>query len=85
MQFEHSSIGSLRYVAEMAGLGIVRKNNFLYSEKGSYLELVGYVIDQECELYHESIEMCFIYEYFWKRNIIARHKRRTDEGMDNWL
>ena len=53
MQFEHSSIGSLRYAAEMAGLGIVRKNNFLYSEKGSYLELVGYVIDQECELYHE--------------------------------
>lgn len=53
MQYEHSSIGSLRYAAEAAGLGIVRKNNFLYTEKGSYLELVGYVIDQPCELYHE--------------------------------
>ncbi len=53
MQFSHSSIGPLRYAAEMAGLGIIRKNNFLYSEKGSYLELVGYVIDQVCELLHE--------------------------------
>lgn len=52
-EFWHASIGSLRHAAEVAGLGIIRKNNFLYSEKGSYQNLVGYVIDQECELYHE--------------------------------
>lgn len=38
----------------MAGLGIIRKNNFLYSEKGSYLELDGYVIDKECRLYQQK-------------------------------
>lgn len=37
----------LRYAAVMAGLGIFRKNNFFYTEKGSYYELEGYVIDQE--------------------------------------
>ena len=51
-QFGHLSIGPLRYAAVMAGLGIIRKNNFLYTEKGSFVELVGYVIDRECELYH---------------------------------
>ena len=51
-QFGALSIGPLRYAARMAGLGILRKNNFLYTEKGSYVELVGYVIDQPCTLYH---------------------------------
>ena len=51
-EFGHASIGPLRYFAEIAGLGIARKNNFLYSEQGSFISLIGYVIDQECELIH---------------------------------
>lgn len=53
-QFSHLSIGPLRYAAMMAGLGIIRKNNFFYTEKGSYVNLVGYVIDRECSLIHHS-------------------------------
>lgn len=49
-----TSVGPLRYLAMKAGLGIVRKNNFFYTEKGSYNNLYAYVIDQECEL----IEPC---------------------------
>lgn len=51
--YGHIKVGSLRYAAMMAGLGIIRKNNFFYSEKGSYVELEGYVIDRECELKQE--------------------------------
>jgi len=53
-QFGHLSVGPLRYAAMMAGLGIIRKNNFFYTEKGSYVNLVGYVIDRECRLIHHS-------------------------------
>ncbi len=44
-----TKIFPLRYAAVKAGLGIIRKNNFFYGEKGSYYELDGYLIDQECE------------------------------------
>lgn len=47
------SVGPLRYMAMKAGLGIIRKNNFFYTKTGSYHNLLGYVIDQECELIHE--------------------------------
>lgn len=47
---EHVGIGPLRYIAAKAGLGIIRKNNFFYTENGSYHNLTGYVIDKECEL-----------------------------------
>lgn len=50
----HGSIGSLRYAAVTAGLGIIRKNNFFYDERGSCVELVAYVIDKECELIHKN-------------------------------
>ena len=50
----HTGIGSLRHGAEMAGLGIVRKNNFFYTESGSYVLLMGFVIDRECSLIHEN-------------------------------
>jgi epoxyqueuosine reductase QueG len=53
-QLGHISIGPLRYAAMMAGLGIIRRNNFLYTDKGSYVSLEGYVIDRECELYHDT-------------------------------
>ncbi|MBE6037959.1 MAG: epoxyqueuosine reductase [Anaerofustis stercorihominis] len=52
-QFSHFSAGPLRYAAVMAGMGIIRKNNFFYTENGSYNLLVGYVIGEECELIHQ--------------------------------
>lgn len=52
-QFGHISVGSLRYFAAKAGLGMIRKNNFFYTENGSYNTLFGYVIDKECELIHD--------------------------------
>ena len=50
----------------MAGLGIIRKNNFFYTKKGSFVELVGYVIDQKAWCHHvpdirpcaESCHLC---------------------------
>lgn len=48
------SIGPLRYAAVMAGLGIIRKNNFFYTEKGSFVELIGYVINSEAIFRQES-------------------------------
>lgn len=53
-QFQHTSIGPLRYAAMQARLGIIRKNNFFYTEKGSHYCLIGYVIDQACELIHQT-------------------------------
>lgn len=53
-QFGHFSVGPLRHAAMMAGLGIIRKNNFFYTEKGSFVNLFGYVIDRECELIQEN-------------------------------
>ena len=40
-------------MARKSGLGIIRKNNFFYTEMGSYNNLYGYVIDKECELIHK--------------------------------
>lgn len=49
----------LRHAAVAAGLGIFRKNNFFYGEKGSYYMLEGYLIDQECEYIHTpTIKPC---------------------------
>lgn len=53
-QYQHLSVAPLRYAAVMAGMGIFRRNNFFYTEKGSHNRLVGYVIDQECELIHHT-------------------------------
>lgn len=49
-QYEYFSVAPLRYAAMKAGLGIIRKNNFFYTEHGSHNRLMGYVIDQGCEL-----------------------------------
>ena len=54
MDYWHFSIGPLRHYAQLAGLGIIRKNNFFYTENGSFLDIVGYVIDRECELIQEN-------------------------------
>ena len=52
IRWVHGPYG-LRHAAVQAGLGIIRKNNFFYDEKGSWLNLAGYVIDKECQLYQE--------------------------------
>ncbi len=44
----------LRYAAMKAGLGIIRKNNFFYTDKGSFVGLTGYIIDRECVL-HQNV------------------------------
>lgn len=47
-------IWGLRHAAEMAGLGIIRKNNALYNENGSWLELDVYLISEHCRLYQQK-------------------------------
>lgn len=44
-----ASVLPLRHAAVYAGLGIFRKNNFFYGEKGSYYSLKGFLIDVDCE------------------------------------
>lgn len=49
----------LRYSAMQAGMGIIRRNNFFYTENGSYVVLLGYVTDMDCTLIHEySVRPC---------------------------
>lgn len=38
-------ITALRWAAMQAGIGIIRKNNFFYTEKGSYQHLEAFLID----------------------------------------
>lgn len=52
--FGNNSVFPLRHGAMKAGLGIIRKNNFFYTEQGSYITLVGYVIDKPCVLLHRT-------------------------------
>ena len=54
IRWDKKSIFGLRHAAFQAGLGIIRKNNFFYDEKGSWLELEGFVIDRECQLYQNQ-------------------------------
>lgn len=49
----------LRYAAMKAGLGIIRRNNFLYTEHGSFVGLTAYITDCECTLYQKvNIRLC---------------------------
>lgn len=41
---------AMRWAALQAGLGIIRRNNFFYTESGSWVHLEGFLIDQELEL-----------------------------------
>ena len=45
----HFSLVPLRWVAQKAGLGIIRKNNFFYTEKGSWQHLEAFLIDADLE------------------------------------
>ncbi len=40
----------LRWAALQAGLGIIRRNNFMYTESGSWVDLQAFLIDREMEL-----------------------------------
>ncbi len=43
-------IVGLRWAAMKAGLGVVRRNNFFYTESGSWVELEAWLCDREMEL-----------------------------------
>ncbi|MDR1247956.1 MAG: epoxyqueuosine reductase [Treponema sp.] len=47
---EHPGITAMRWAAHKAGLGIIRRNNFLYTEKGSWVWGTAIAIDREMEL-----------------------------------
>ena len=47
-------IWGLRHAAEVAGLGVIRKNNALYNENGSWLELDVFLIGEHCRLYQQK-------------------------------
>lgn len=52
-------ITALRWAAMQAGIGIVRKNNFLYTENGSWVHLEAFLIDKEVEyIYENKIKSC---------------------------
>ena len=43
-------ITALRWAAYKAGLGIIRKNNFFYTEKSSYVTIEAFLVDKEMEV-----------------------------------
>jgi len=50
---EHG-VTSLRYAAEKAGLGKMRRNNFFYTENGSWNSIVVLAIDEDLELIEKN-------------------------------
>lgn len=53
-------IGGLRWAAKEAGIGIIRRNNFFYTElSGSWVHIEEFLIDREMELIeHPNIPEC---------------------------
>lgn len=50
---------SLRWAAMQAGIGVVRNNNFFYTEKGSWVNLEAFLIDAPLEYIQQStIKKC---------------------------
>ena len=47
-------IWGLRHAAETAGIGIIRRNNFLYNKDGSWIELDSFLIGEHCRLYQDK-------------------------------
>lgn len=47
-------IVSMRWAAMEAGLGVVRRNNFFYTESGSWVHLEAWLTDREMELIGET-------------------------------
>lgn len=46
----HKGSIPLRYAAMKAGLGIIRKNNFFYTDNGSFVSLFAYITDCDARL-----------------------------------
>lgn len=44
-------ITALRWAGMQAGIGIIRKNNFFYTERGSYQYLEAFLIDQPLQIH----------------------------------
>jgi epoxyqueuosine reductase len=52
-------VAPYRWAAHLTGLGIIRKNNFLYGEHGSYYCLSAFLIDDDLEyICNSNIEPC---------------------------
>jgi epoxyqueuosine reductase len=47
---DHGIAAPARWAAYQAGLGIIRRNNFFYSKKGSYIRIEMLAVDRELEL-----------------------------------
>jgi epoxyqueuosine reductase len=47
---ERYGLTGVRWAAYKAGLGIIRRNNFFYTENGSYCSIEAFLIDKEIEL-----------------------------------
>ena len=47
---ERFGFTAVRYAAMMAGLGVIRNNNFFYTENGSWNNIFVFAIDRELEL-----------------------------------
>ncbi|MDR3280680.1 MAG: hypothetical protein LBT23_09205 [Synergistaceae bacterium] len=47
---EHPGITAMRWAAYKAGLGIIRRNNFFYTELGSWVRITAWATDAEMEL-----------------------------------
>lgn len=58
---EHPGITAMRWAAHKAGLGIVRRNNFFYTEKGSWVNIRALATDEEMELIEKhSLPECSV-------------------------
>ncbi|MFP3155210.1 hypothetical protein LQZ18_12460 [Lachnospiraceae bacterium ZAX-1] len=47
---EHPGITAMRWAAYKAGLGIIRRNNFFYTESGSWVTIAAWVTDGDMQL-----------------------------------
>ena len=45
---------ALRWAAMQAGIGLIRRNNFLYTKFGSWVSLQAWLVDQDMERYGSS-------------------------------
>lgn len=56
---EKFGVVGMRWAALQAGVGIIRRNNFLYTESGSWVHLEAWVTDREMELKEtNSVPQC---------------------------
>jgi epoxyqueuosine reductase len=47
---EHPGITAMRWAAYKAGLGLIRRNNFFYTDLGSWVTIYAWAVDREMEL-----------------------------------